>query len=90
MLMFKVCMVCFHWFHLLNMTEEVKSYHSGLSSHFYPSWPVAWVDIGGGCYKVVSEHSSPLILDGLCFGHACMSVSCVSLMLSFHVLVAFS
>jgi len=39
---------------------------------------------------VVSEHGSPLILDGLCVVHACMTVSCVSLTLAFHVLIAFS
>jgi len=49
---------------------------------------VAWVDVGGGCYRVVSEHGSPLALDGLCVGHACMSVVCASLTLAFHVLVA--
>jgi len=30
---------------------------------------------------VVLEHGSPLRLDGLCVGHACMSISCVSLTL---------
>jgi len=65
-------------------------WHSGLLSHVYPSWLVAWVDVEGGYYRVVSEHGSPLRLDGLCFGHACMSVSCVSLTLAFHVFVAFT
>ena len=37
---------------------------------------------------MVTEHGSPLGLDGLCVGHACMSVACVSLTLAFHVLVA--
>ena len=37
---------------------------------------------------MVSEHGSPLGLDGRCVGHACMSVACVSLTLAFHVLVA--
>lgn len=37
---------------------------------------------------MVSEHGSPLGMDGLCVGHACMSVACVSLTLAFHVLVA--
>jgi len=39
---------------------------------------------------VVSEHGSPLRLDGLCFGHACMLVACVSLTLASHVLVGFT
>ena len=39
---------------------------------------------------MVLEYGSPLGLDGLCVGHACMSVACVSLTLAFHVLVAFS
>ena len=30
---------------------------------------------------MVLEHGSPLRLDGLCVGHACMSVACVSLTL---------
>ena len=38
---------------------------------------------------MVSEHGSPLRLDGLCVGHACMLVACVSLTLAFHVLVSF-
>ena len=37
---------------------------------------------------MVPEHGSPLRLDGLCVGHACMSVACVSLTLAFHALVA--
>ena len=32
---------------------------------------------------------SPLGLDGLCVGHACMLLSCASRTLAFHVLVAF-
>jgi len=39
---------------------------------------------------VVSEHDSPLGLDGLCVGHACMSVACVYLTLEFHVFVLFA
>ena len=30
----------------------VESYHNGISSHVYPGLSVAWVDVGGGCYKV--------------------------------------
>ncbi len=88
--MINVCMVCFHQFHFLNVTYEVESYHSGLSSHVYPGWLVTWVDVGGGCYRVVSEHGSPLKLDGLCVVHAFMLVACVSLILVFHVLLAFA
>ena len=43
--------------------------------------PVTWVDVGGGCYRVVLEHGSPLRLDGLCVGNAHMSIACVSLTL---------
>jgi len=44
---------------------------------------------GRGCYRLVSEHGSPLISDGaVCVGLACMSVACVSLTLVFHLLVA--
>jgi len=50
---------------------------------------VTWVDVGGRCYKVVSEHGSSLLLHGLCVGHPCMSFMCVSLILALHVLVAF-
>jgi len=88
--MINVCMVCLRRFHFLNMIYEVKSYHSGLPSHVYPGWMVAWVDVGGRCYRVVLEHGSPLRLNGLCVGHACISVACVSLTLAFHVLVAFA
>jgi len=83
-------MVGFHRFHPLNVTWDVESYHSGLSSHVYPDLLVAWVDVGGGCYRVESEHGSPLRLDGLCIGIASMSVACVSLTLAFHVLVVFA
>jgi len=51
MLMLKVCIVCFHQFHFINVTSEVKSYHSGLSLHFYLGWPVTWVDVRGGCIE---------------------------------------
>lgn len=39
---------------------------------------------------MVSEDGSPLELDGICVGHACMSVTYVSLILAFHVLVVFA
>jgi len=39
---------------------------------------------------VVSEHGSPLRVDTQCVDHACILVACVSLVLSFHVLVAFA
>ena len=42
-----------------------------------------------GHYKVVSEHGSPLRLDGRCVGHALILVAYVFLMLVVHVLVAF-
>ena len=34
---------------------------------------LTWENVGGGCYKVVSEHGSTLGLDGWCVGHAFMS-----------------
>ena len=33
---------------------------------FTPVGMVTWVDVGGGCYRVVLEHGSPLGLDGRC------------------------
>ena len=39
---------------------------------------------------MVSEHGSPLRLDGFCGGHAFMTVAYVFVMLVVHVLVAFS
>lgn len=65
-------MACFHQFHFLNMTWEVESYHSNVSSHVYLDWPVTWVDVGGKFYIVVPEHGSPLTLNGWCVGHAFM------------------
>ena len=50
---------------------------------------VYWVDAGGRCYGVVSEHGSPLRLDGQCVGHPFILVVYVFLMLVVHVLVAF-
>jgi len=40
---------------------------------FTPFSMVTWVDVGGGCYRVVSEHGSTLRLDGLnvLVMHAC-------------------
>jgi len=38
---------------------------------------------------VVLGHGSNLGLDGLCVGHACMSIACVYRTLAFYVLVAF-
>ena len=46
--------------------------------------------MGGGFYRVVSKHGSPLRLDGLCVRYAFMLVAYVFLMLVVHVLVAFS
>jgi len=37
--------------------------------------------VRGGCYIVVSDHGSPIRLDVICVGHACMLVSCLSLTL---------
>lgn len=39
---------------------------------------------------MVLEHGSPLGLDGLCAGHAFMSVAYVFLMFVLHMLVAFA
>ena len=39
---------------------------------------------------MVSKHGSPLRLDGLCVGHAFMSIIYVLLMHVIHVLVAFA
>lgn len=88
--MLNVNMVCFCWFHFLNVTSHIISYHSGRSLHVYPDYSVAWVDVGGGCYRVVSEHGSPLRLDGMCVGHAFMSVAYVFLILVVHVLIEFA
>ena len=68
----------------------MKSYHSNFSSHVYLDWPVTWVDLGGGCYRVVSKHGSPLRLDGLCLGHAFMSVAHVLIILMVYMLVAYA
>ena len=57
---------------------------------FTPVGMVHWVDVEGGCYRVVPMHGSTLGLDGWCVGHACMLVACVYLTLSFHVLLAFT
>ena len=90
LLMWKVCLMCFCVFHFLKDTWDVESYHSSLSPHVYPDWAVYWVDMGGGCYRLVTDHGSPLGLDGMCVGHACMSVACVSLTLAFHMIIAFA
>ena len=39
---------------------------------------------------MVSKHGSTLRLDGWCIDHACMSITCVSLTLAYHILVAFA
>ena len=75
MLMLNVCMVCFHRFHFLSVTEEAESYHSSLLSHVYPSWLVTWVSVRGGCYRVVSDDGSPLGLNRQCIRHAFMSLA---------------
>ena len=51
---------------------------------------LTWVDVGGGCHIVVSKNGSTLELNGLCIDHACLSISCVSLTLAYHVLVSFA
>ena len=40
---------------------------------------VTWVDVGGGCYRVVSKHGSTLGLDGQCVlvMHACQLHVCL-------------
>ena len=40
---------------------------------FTPLDWLTWVNVGGGCYRVISEHGSPLGLDGRCVGHEFMS-----------------
>ena len=34
-----------------------------------------WINVGGGCYRVVLEHGSPLGLDRKCVGHEFMSIA---------------
>ena len=46
---------------------------------------VTWVDVGRGCYRVVSEHGSTLGVDGKCVDHAFMLVSYVFSMLVVYV-----
>jgi len=77
--MLNVCVLCFCRFHFLKVTYEVEFNHSSLSSHVYPIWLVTWVDVGVGCYRVVSEHGSPLELDGQCalVMHACKLHVCL-------------
>ena len=51
---------------------------------------VAWVNVGGWCYRVVWEHASPLGLDGQCLGHAYMSIGYVLPIFVVYVLVAYA
>lgn len=46
---------------------------------FTPIGMVTWVDVGRGCYRVVSEHGSTLKLDGQCVlvMHACQLQVCL-------------
>ena len=55
-----------------------------------PLGMVTWVDVGGGCYRVVSEHGSPLELDVRCVGQAFMSFARVLIILVVYVLVAYA
>ena len=48
---------------------------------FTPVDRLSRVNVGGGRYKGVLEYDSPLGLDGIFVGHACMSIVCVSLTL---------
>lgn len=48
---------------------------------FNPVYQLTWINVGGGCYRVVSEHGSPLGLAGQCVGHAFISVAYVFSML---------
>ena len=57
-------MLCFHRFHFLKVTWEVESNHSSLLSHVYPSCPVTWVNVGGGCYNKIKIESSPNSIKG--------------------------
>lgn len=79
LLMWKVCVMCSTRSTSLTNTYGVESHHSNFSSHAYPSWPVTRVDVGGGCYRVVSEHGSTLGLDGknVFFMHACRLYMCL-------------
>jgi len=74
----------------LTDTWRVESYHSNSLSHVYPNWLVTWVDVGGGCYKVVSDHGSPLGLDGQCVGHAFMSVAYVLFLQVIYFLISYA
>ena len=44
---------------------------------FTPVGMVTWVDVGGGCYRVVSKNGSNLRLNGLNVCWSCMHVSCM-------------
>lgn len=76
-----------NWFSFVystSLTVHWKLNHIIVSScHMFTlvDW-LTWVNVGGGCYRVVSEHGSNLGLDGRCIGHAYMSVAYVSLCLS--------
>ncbi len=63
-----------------------------VASHhmFTPVEWLTWVNVGGGCYRVVSEHGSPLGLNGRCIGHEYMSVAYVFFMLVVYVLVVYA
>lgn len=47
LLVLKVWLMCFRWFHFLKITTEVESYHSIISFHVYLGWLITWVDVGG-------------------------------------------
>lgn len=55
-----------------------------VSSHhmFTPTDWLTWLNVGGGCYKMVPEHSSTLGLDGLnvFVMHACRLYMCLMCM----------
>jgi len=63
-----------------------------VASHymFTPTKELTWVNVGGGCYTVVSKHGSPFGLDGWCGGHTFMSSACVFLIHVLYLLVAYA
>jgi len=73
-LRFLVCQFCF-----FKLIWDAYSYHSKYVSHVYLGRLVTWVNVGGGCYKVVLEPSSTLGPDGknVFFIHACRLYNCL-------------
>lgn len=60
-------------FHFLKVISEVESYHSNASSHAYLIRVMTWVNVRGGCYRVVSEDGLTIGLNGRNLDcHECM------------------